>query len=350
MYESILDRPYCAASLPAEELAAHARVRPSTRCCVGTSVHQRCGKRRCCGCWCHALRWLYPAACACVAAIIAFAYLEPTAGVWLTLSAPDGALVGLLEPGFEQRESTGEIFFWENIQDGIRDGTVFSSSMNAICTGVWPGVLVVCFFAAWFWPASKLEGWGSIGLFVAVLGQSAKWTTWFLIAALQLALAFKLALVWDWLATGANLVFINADIAADTGAFLLAGGIFSGQLLSNSMFLITRHIPGDGDEADALDERARRTSVQNFSGEFAGQQRPGEAAQRPLFVSVWRQVMRNSNQHSCLRLALAIAMQLVVWSALVGAVFAGYYALFETCFRFDFTTQLQWNIFLKPVR
>ena len=99
------------------------------------TLHFECaarGRRKC-------LRWGFPVACIVCIVIHFVAIFEfPQVVIFLNVSAPDGALGGILPPGYELFESAGDVFYWPNLRDSIGGGAIASSVLSGAASGVWP--------------------------------------------------------------------------------------------------------------------------------------------------------------------------------------------------------------------
>jgi hypothetical protein len=275
------------------------------------SLHDRC-PGGCCRGTCPGTvmrsiaRWAPPLALVGCGAGFAMAQSIRTAIVWVGLQVTlDGELT---------RSPAVNTSFWTSVSDGLDDGFWLSQGAIMAFSGIWPYLCVLGLLLLWFIPRS-LSSW----ITAAIL--CTKWNIWYLVFAYLQALAFQYRVVIT-LFPGTPFeffTFLDVDIQASDGVYLLAFGSVAIQVVGNIVFVADTWL-GTG-EKDAHTDKWDK---------------PAEDQCYPLFLTMfWRTARSAEYNWACprvLTMIWATLCQLVVAALLVCGVALTAAALVEDLF------------------
>lgn len=287
------------------------------------SLHDRCPGSCCRGTCPGAVlrsiaRWAPPLALVGCCAVFVMAQTIRTAIVWVGLQITVG--------GELTRAPAVNTSFWSSVSDGLDDGFWLSQGAIAAFSGVWPYLCMVILLLLWFIPRS-LRSW----ITASILGT--KWCVWYLIFAFLQALAFQYRAVITLL-PGNPIefrTFLDVDIQASDGVYLLAAGSIVIQTVGNIVFIADARLGTGGEEAhtDKWDKPAEDQTCY------------------PLFLTMfWRSSRSAEYNWACprvLTMVWATLCQLVVAALLVCGVALTAAGLVEDLF----TTRQQAGIELE---
>lgn len=293
---------------------------------VAESLHSRC-PGGCCRGSCpgsvirFATRWVVPLALAGCCAIFAFAQTTRTAVVWVGLQV---TLEGELT-----RTPVLNTSFWSSVSDGLEDGFWLSQGVIAVFSGVWPYLCVLAFWLLWFVPRP-------VGSWITVAVLCTKWNIWYLVFAFLQALAFSYRIVITTFPGGAFefFTFVDVDIQASDGAYLIAFGSIAIQTLGNSAYIANMWLGND--------EHETHVAADKWS-----QPRSNNQTCYPLFLTLFWRTSRSAEYNCDCPRATAVVWaafcQLVVAALLIVGVSLSTKALVDDLF----TTRQQTGIDLE---
>lgn len=295
-----------------------------------SSLHDRC-PGSCCRGSCpgavlrSASRWAVPLALLGCAAAFATAQTVRTAIVWVGLQI---TLEGELS-----RAPALNTSFWTSVSDGWDDGFWLSQGTIAFFSGILPYLCVLGLLLLWFMPRN-LRSW------ITAMVLCTKWNVWYLVFAFLQALAFQYRVVITLLPGSPLefLTFLDVDIQASDGAYLVAFGSIAIQIIGNVAFIADAWLGSHRLVPSATDAHTDKWGRPTTRDECY-----------PLFLTIfWRTARSAEYKCACprvLTMLWAAACQLVVAALLVCGVTLTTIALVDDLF----TTRQQTGIDLQIV-
>lgn len=296
-----------------------------------SSLHDRC-PGSCCRGTCpgavlrSASRWAVPLALLGCAGVFATGQTVRTAIVWVGLQ--------ITVEGEVSRAPALNTSFWTNVSDGWEDGFWLSQGMIALFSGILPYLCVLALLLLWFIPRN-LRSW------ITAIVLCTKWNVWYLVFAFLQALAFQYRVVITLLPGSPFefFTFLDVDIQAADGVYLIAFGSVAIQIIGNVAFI-----------ADACLGSHRAKSVMDAHTDNWGKPTTRDECY-PLFLTIFWRTARSA-EYNCacprvLTMLWAVACQLVIAAMLIVGVMLTTIALVDDLFTTRQQTGIELQIMLR---